>query len=157
MATVSGGTQDRQVPQRDQQGPFPHFPWPHSPPGEASCTQQQGAPLLTPRCPSGHTAGPGPAPLRAECPSLSQGLISVSEVETKSPGAQCRVQIRIICGLCTFLGRGPTQQPEECVCWGRGTKHARAKCLMISCEAWFEHHSRGQVQPTSHFLLFQSY
>ena len=85
----------------------------HSPPGEASCTQQQGVPLLTPRCPSGHTAGPGPAPLRAECPSLSQGLISVSEVETKSPGAQCRVQIRIICGLCTFLGRGPTREPRS--------------------------------------------
>ena len=65
----------------------------HSPPGEASCTQWQGAPLLTPRCPSGHTAGPGPAPLRAERSPLPQGLISVSEVEAKSPGAQCRIQI----------------------------------------------------------------
>ena len=48
-----------------------------------------------------------------------------------------------------------SREPEECVYWGRGTKHAWAKWLMISCEAWFEHHSRGQVQPTSHFLLFQ--
>ena len=48
----------------------------HSPPGEASCTRQQGAPLLTPQSPSSHTAGPGPAPLRAERPPLPQGLIS---------------------------------------------------------------------------------
>ena len=110
----------------------------HSPPGEASCTQQEGAPPFT-RCPSGHTAGPGPAPLRAECPPLPQGPISVSEVKAKSPGAQCRIQIGIICGLCTFLGRGPTGEPEEHVCWGRGTKHAWAKCLMLSCDACVEH------------------
>ena len=127
----------------------------HSPPGEASCTQQQGAPPLTPRCPSGHTAGPGPAPLRAERPPLPQGLISVSEVETKSPDAQCRVQIGSICSLCTFLGRDLTREPEEHVCCGRGTIHAQAKWLMISCEPWVEYQSRGQVQPTSHFLLFQ--
>ena len=70
----------------------------YSLPGEASRTRQQGVPLLTPRCPSDHTAGPGPAPLRAEHPSLPQGLISVSQVEAKSPGAQCRIQIGIICG-----------------------------------------------------------
>ena len=75
----------------------------HSPPGEASCTQQQGAPPLTPQCPAGHTAGPGPAPLTAERPPLPQGPVSVSEMEAKSPGAQCRIQIGIICGLCTFL------------------------------------------------------
>ena len=39
-----------------------------------------------PTIPSGHTAGPGPAPLRAELSPLPQGLISVSEVEAKSPG-----------------------------------------------------------------------
>ena len=44
----------------------------HSPPGEASCTQQQGAPPLTPRCPSGHTAGPGPSSLTAEWRGYSQ-------------------------------------------------------------------------------------
>ena len=98
-----------------------------------------GGPPLTPWSPSGHTVGPGPAPLRAECPPLPQGPISVSEVEAKSPGAQCRIQIGIICGLCTFLGRGPTREPEEHVCWGRGTKHAWAKCLMISCDACVEH------------------
>ena len=100
---------------------------------------EQGAPPLTPRCPSGHRAGPGPAPLRAEYSPLPQVLISVSEVETKSPGAQRRIQIGIICGLCTFLRRGPTWDLEEHVFWGRGTKHARAKCLMISCEAWVDH------------------
>ena len=79
----------------------------HSPPGEASCTQQQGAPPLTPRCPSGHTAGPGPAPLRAERPSLPQGLILVSEVEGESPSAQCRIQIGIICGSVLIPGARP--------------------------------------------------
>ena len=78
-----------------------------------------GSPPMTTRCPSGHTAGPGPAPLRAERPPISQGVIWVSEVEAKSPGAQCRIQIGIIWGLCTFLGRGPTQEPEERVWWGR--------------------------------------
>ena len=111
----------------------------HSPPGEASSTQQQGAPQLIRQSPTGHTAGPGPAPLRAECPPLPQGLISVSEVEAKSPGAQCRIQTGIICGLCTFLGRRPTRDTEERVCWGKDRKHAWAKCLMISCEAWVKH------------------
>ena len=31
VATVSGGTQDNQLPQRDQQGTFPHFPSDHTP------------------------------------------------------------------------------------------------------------------------------
>ena len=79
----------------------------HSPPGEASCTQQQGAPPLTPQCPSGHTADPGPAPLRAERPPLPQGLISVSEVEGESPSAQCRIQIGIICGSVHIPGARP--------------------------------------------------
>ena len=104
VATVWGETQDGQLPQRDQHGTFTLSLSSHFPPGEASCTQQQGVPPLTPQSTSGHTAGPGPAPLRAESPSLPQGLISVSEVEAKSPGAQCRIQIRIICSLCTFLG-----------------------------------------------------
>ena len=104
VATVSGGTQERQFPHRDQPGSFPTLSFrSQSPPGEASCTQQQGAPPLTPQCPAGHTAGPGPAPLTAERPPLPQGPVSVSEVEAKSPGAQCRIQIGIICGLCTFL------------------------------------------------------
>ena len=48
-------------------GTFSHFPSDHTPLlVEASCTQQQGAPQLTPRSPSGHTPGPGPSPLRAE-------------------------------------------------------------------------------------------
>ena len=47
------------------------------------------------------------APLRTEGPPRPQGLISVSEMEAKSPGAQCRIQIGIICGLCTFLGMRP--------------------------------------------------
>ena len=46
----------------------------HSPPGEASCTQQQQAPLLTRQSPSGHTAGPNPSPLRTEYPLLSPDL-----------------------------------------------------------------------------------
>ena len=79
----------------------------HSLPGEASCTQQQGAPPLTPQCPSGHTADPGPAPLRAERPPLPQGLISVSEVEGESPSAQCRIQIGIICGSVLIPGARP--------------------------------------------------
>ena len=45
-----------------------------------------GGTSADPTIPSGHTAGPGPAPLRAERPPLPQGLISVSEVEAKSPG-----------------------------------------------------------------------
>ena len=72
-----------------------------------------GGTSTDPTCDPGHTAGPGPAPLRAERSPLPQGLISVSEVEAKSPGAQCRIQIGIICALCTFLGRGPTREPEE--------------------------------------------
>ena len=72
-----------------------------------------GGTSADPTIPSGYTAGPGPAPLRAEYSPLPQVLISVSEVETKSPGAQRRIQIGIICGLCTFLGRGPTREPEE--------------------------------------------
>ena len=115
VVTVSGGTQHSNLCRESNTGLYHNFLGSHSPPGEASCTQQQGAPPLTPRCPSGHTAGPGPAPLRAERPPLSQGLISVSEVEAKSPGAQCRIQIGIICALCTFLGRGPTREPEESV------------------------------------------
>ena len=31
VATVSGGTQDSQLPQRDQHGTFPHFPSDHTP------------------------------------------------------------------------------------------------------------------------------
>ena len=108
VVTVSGGTQHSNLCRESNTGLYHNFLGSHSPPGEASCTQQQGVPPLTPRCPSGHTAGPGPAPLRAERPPLSQGLISVSEVEAKSPGAQCRVQIGSICSLCTFLGQGPT-------------------------------------------------
>ena len=47
----------------------------HSTPGEASCTQQQGPPPLTPRPPSGHTAGPSlSSPVRAERPLLSPNL-----------------------------------------------------------------------------------
>ena len=90
----------------------------HSPPGEASCTQQQGAPLLTPQSPSSHTAGPGPAPLRAERPPLPQGLISVSEVEAKSPGAQCRIQIGIICGSVHIPGfpGGTSGKEPACQC-----------------------------------------
>ena len=88
----------------------------HSLPGEASCTQQQGAPPLTPRCPSGHIAAPDPAPLRAEHPSLPQGLILVSEVEAKSPGAQCRIQIRIICGSVHIPGARPhTRSSGACL------------------------------------------
>ena len=155
VPTVSGGTQDSQLQHRVQHRTFPHFPSDHTPLLVRPHAQQQGVPLLTPRCPSGHTAGPGPAPLRAERPPLPQGLISVSEVETKSPDAQCRVQIGSICSLCTFLGRDLTREPEEHVCCGRGTIHAQAKWLMISCEPWVEYQSRGQVQPTSHFLLFQ--
>ena len=41
-----------------------------SPPGEASCTQQQWAPPLTPKSPSGHTPGLGPSLCRAELPQL---------------------------------------------------------------------------------------
>ena len=74
----------------------------HCPPGEASCTQQQGAPPLTPRCRSSHTV-----PLRAERPPLPQGLISVSEVEGESPSAQCRIQIGIICGSVLIPGARP--------------------------------------------------
>ena len=90
----------------------------HSPPGEASCTQQQGAPLLTPQSPSGHRAGPGPAPLRAERPPLPQGLISVSEVEAKSPGVQCRIQIGIICGSVHIPGfpGGTSGKEPACQC-----------------------------------------
>ena len=70
VATVSGGTQDRQLLHRDQHGTFPTLSFrSHSPTGEASCTQQQGAPQLTQQSPSGHRASPGPSPLRAECPS----------------------------------------------------------------------------------------
>ena len=94
----------------------------HSPPSVAWCTQQQGEPPLTPRCPSGHTAGPGPAPLRIECPSLPQGLILVSEVEAKSPGAQCRIQIGIICGSVHIPGVRPHKRT-----WG--------VCLM---RAWYK-------------------
>ena len=46
----------------------------HSPPGEASCTQQQEAPPLTRQSPSGHTAGPDPSPLRTEHPLLRPDL-----------------------------------------------------------------------------------
>ena len=81
------------------------------PPGEASCTQQQGAPPLTPRCPSGHTV-----PLRAERPPILQGLISVSEVEAKSPGAQCRIQIGIICGSVHIPGFPGGTSGKEPVC-----------------------------------------
>ena len=104
MATVSGGMQDSQLPHRVQHRTFPQFPSDHTPLLVRPHAQQQGVPLLTPRCPSGHTAGPGPAPLRAERHSLPQGLISVSEVEAKTPGAQCRIQIGIICGSVHILG-----------------------------------------------------
>ena len=74
VATVSEGTQDSQLPQR----PTWDFPTlslrSHSPPGEASCTQQQEAPPLTRQSPSGHTAGPDPSPLRTEHPLLSPDL-----------------------------------------------------------------------------------
>ena len=77
-------------------GAFPHFPSDHTPLlVEASCTQQQGAPQLTPRSPSGHTPGPGPSPLRAEHlppqprsqPSGKGGL--------KSPDAQRGIQTAV--------------------------------------------------------------
>ena len=45
---VSGGTQDSQLQHRVQHGHFPTLSLAsHSPPGEASCTQQQGAHQLT--------------------------------------------------------------------------------------------------------------
>ena len=69
VPTISGGTQDSQFQHRDQHRSFPTLSLgSHSPPGEASRTQQQGAPPLTPWSPSGHTAGPGPSTLRAEWP-----------------------------------------------------------------------------------------
>ena len=72
---VSGGTQDSQLQHRVQHGHFPTLSLAsHSPPGEASCTQQQQAPLLTRQSPSGHTAGPNPSPLRTEYPLLSPDL-----------------------------------------------------------------------------------
>ena len=112
VPTVSGGTQDSQFRHRDQQSSFPTLSLgSHSPPGEASRTQQQGAPPLTPRSPSGHTAGPGPSPLRAEWPPHPWGC-SVSEVEPKSLGSQCRIQIRFV-ALWTYLGLGPTQVSED--------------------------------------------
>ena len=74
VATVSGGTQDSQLLQR----PIWDFPTlslrSHSPPGEASCTQLQEAPLLTRQLPSGHTAGPDPSRLRTAHPLLSPDL-----------------------------------------------------------------------------------
>ena len=73
---------------------------------------EQGAPPLTPWSPSGHTAGPDPAPLRAECPPLPQGLISVSEVEAKSPGAAATVirdlsSYSILCLSQSWMGQKP--------------------------------------------------
>ena len=56
-------------------GTFSHFPSDHTPLlVEVSCTQQQGAPQLTPWSPSGHTPGPGPSPLRAEHPLVNPDL-----------------------------------------------------------------------------------
>ena len=68
VPTVSGGTQDSQLQHRVQHRTFPHFPSDHTPLLVRPHTQQQGTPPLTPRSPSGHTAGPGPAPLRAKQP-----------------------------------------------------------------------------------------
>ena len=69
VVTVSGGTQERQFPHRDQHRSFPTLSFgSQSPPGEASCTQQQGAPQLTQQSPSDHRAGPGPSQLRTEWP-----------------------------------------------------------------------------------------
>ena len=43
---------------------------------------------------------------------LSQGLISVSEVEAKSPGAQCRIQIGIICASVHIPGARPQMRTQ---------------------------------------------
>jgi len=77
---------------RRDQRPTRDFPTlalgPHSPPGEGSCTQQQGAPPLTPWSPSGHTAGPGPAPFRAE-PLPWAEISALKTGRIQSPDAQC--------------------------------------------------------------------
>ena len=105
---------ERSTPAQRPTQDFPTFSLgSHCPPGEASCTQQQGAPPLTPRCRSGHTV-----PLRAEHPPLPQGLSSVSEVEAKSPGPQCRIQIGIICGSVHIPGfpGGTSGKEPSCQC-----------------------------------------
>ena len=139
----------------------------HSPPGEASCTQQQGAPPLTPRCPSGHTAGPGPAPLRAERPPLSQGLISVSEVEAKSPGAQCRIQIGIICGSVHIPGARPHMRTQGACLMGENRLTKRV-CVhipytMCPCDTCVHHavfitihESTHPSPPKSHVLCVKT-
>ena len=73
VASVSGGTQERQLPHRDQHGSFPTLSFgSHSPPDEASCTQQQGGPQMTQQFPSDHRAGPAAAAAKSLqlCPTL---------------------------------------------------------------------------------------
>ena len=55
---------------------------------------------------------PRSIPTQNRVASSSLGLISVSEVEAKSLGAQCRIPIRFA-ALWTYLGLGPTQVSED--------------------------------------------
>ena len=55
---------------------------------------------------------PWSIPTQSRVSSSSLGPFSVSEVEPKSLGSQCRIQIRFA-ALWTYLGLGPTQVSED--------------------------------------------
>ena len=82
---------------------------------------------------------PRSIPTQNRVASSSLGLISVSEVEAKSLGAQCRIPIRFA-ALWTYLGLGPTQVSED-VWYGRGYHTSFCKMLHASHgKHWVEHH-----------------
>ena len=134
VATVSGGTQDSQLlqsPTRD----FPELSLrSHSPPGEASRTQRQGAPQLTPRSPSGHTPGPGPSPLRAECPPLNPDLSAQDWEDSRVLNAQWGIQTGITWGTLNIIKLWTNTNYLKGNLWSEGTKHGYAKCLIN--ETW---------------------
>ena len=120
-----------------------------------------GGTSADPTIPSGYTAGPGPAPLRAERPPLPQGLISVSEVEAKSPGAQCRIQIRTIC---TSWGEAPHENLRRVSDEGEPTTE-RVVCIhtikrdhvtRVPCEIFITiHEPTHPSPPNSHVLCVE--
>ena len=127
----------------------------HSPPGKASCTQQQEAPPLTTQSPSGHTAGPDPSPLRTEHAFLGPDL---SPQDWENSDSWCSVRDPDWNQLGHLKHSRAVDQHKlpEGESLDRGYKTWVCKCLMNETWSLDRAPFRGEKHPPTLFLS-QSY
>ena len=178
LPTVSGGAQESQLLHTDQQWVFSTLSLEsHSPPGEASCTQQLWAPQLILQSPSGHRPGPGSSPCRAQISALRKWGLTVTMLSEgsrqESPYIIWSFQSVQFSHLvmsnslwphglqnarlpCSSPTPGALAQPKYLKgnLWSTGTKHICNMAQWLNAKPGLRTTQRRQVQhsPTFYFL-----